>query len=120
MKQYLIVIVLSLIVLSGIAWATKPDLQKDGTGQKIQACAPTLKNDIAVTGNSQTFNVTNATCWSAYVSAASKFRVMSTATKVGVQHTFPATTWRSETVSNYKYVNMSTVGATGSFRSDAP
>lgn len=115
-----IVICLSLLILSGVSFAFKAELPRDGGGQKLQACVPTLKNDVTVTGNSQTFNVTDANCWTAYVSSASKFRVMSTATKVGVQHTFPAGIWKNEFVSNYKYVNMSTVGATGSFRSDAP
>jgi len=120
----LIVIAFSMVILSGISFAitnsNKPELPRDGQGQKIQACAPTIKNDVALTGNSQTINVTDANCWAGFVAADTKFRVMSTTTKVGIQHTIPSGSWHSESVSNYKYVNFSTVGGVGTFRSDKP
>lgn len=120
MIRNLIIVCLSVILSCSLLWAYngKPELPKDGREVKLQACAHTLINDVALTGNSQTISVDKANCWSAYVVAAGKFRVMSTTTKVGVQHTMPAGSWYTEVISNYKYVNMSTTGATGSFRSD--
>lgn len=117
MKNF-IVIVLSIVILSGISWAVKGELPRDGKGQKLQTCAPTLKNDAVITGNSQTFNVTDSNCWMAYVSADTKFRVMTSTTKVGVVHTMTGGSWFVETPSDYKYVNISSAGSVGTFRSD--
>lgn len=117
MKNF-IVIVLSIVILSGISLAAKRELPRDGMGQKLQTCAPTLKNDALITGNSQTFNVSDSNCWMVYVAADTKFRVMSSPTKVGVSHTINGGTWFVETPSDYKYVNFSTIGASGTFRSD--
>lgn len=114
----LIVIVLSIMILSSVSWAIRGELPRDGKGQKLQTCAPTLKNDAIVTGNNQTFNVTDANCWMVYVGNDTKFRVMTSATKVGVAHTITGGSWFVETPSDYKYVNISSAGSTGTFRSD--
>lgn len=113
-------IIAVILMIAATCYAAKQDLPVDGKGIRINACAPTIANDTSLTGNSQTINVTDATCWQAYVAANTKFRTMSTATKRGIQHTLPTGSWRPETVSNYKYVNFSTVGGTGTFRSDKP
>jgi len=84
----------------------------------MQACTPTIANDALLTGNSQTINVTDANCWTAYTVADTKFRIMSTATKRGIQHTMPGGSWKTEAVENYKYINIS--GSTGTFRSNKP
>lgn len=115
MKQLAIILVITLLT-AGACWAVKSDLQVDGKGIRLQACAPRIANGAVLTGNSQTISVDGANCWKVYVAADTKFRAMSTATKVGVQHTIPGGSWYTDIVSNYKFVNFS--GASGTFRSD--
>jgi len=116
MKRF--VLLISLFVFTTVAFAMKSELPRDGGSTKLQACAPTLKNDSLITATSQHKNVTDANCWRFYAASDAKFRVQSSATKIGVQHTIPGGSWYTEAVSNYKFVNFS--GYVGTFRSDAP
>lgn len=127
MKKHLSIILAALII-AGIATFVigRSEMATDGRGTKIEAFAPLHKNDVALSGNSQTIDVTNAMSWGAYVAADTKFRCMSTSTKAGIQHTLPAGSWHVEPIANpnkvadYTYLNFSTVGGTGTFRSDKP
>jgi len=119
MRHLIIALVVTSIVATG-SWAIRAELPKDGRDTKIQACAPKLKNDTVVTGNSQTINVTDSNCWAVYVASDTKFRTMSTATKVGIQHTLPGGQWYVEATGSNKFINISTAGATGTARSDRP
>lgn len=119
MKNIIIAVVVTMLV-AAVSWATKADLPVDGKGIRLQACAPNLKNDMVITGNSQNMNVTDSNCWAVYVANDTKFRAMSTATKVGVQHTIPGGSWYVEATGSNKFINLSTAGATGTARSDKP
>lgn len=120
MKRIILAIIMILVCGVCFAATTRSELRKDGAGVKLQGCAPTIKNDATITGNSQTVSVDGANCWKIYVASDTKFRTMSTATKVGTLHTVPGGTWMTEVVSSYKFVNFTTAGATGTFRSDKP
>lgn len=126
MKRNIIIICISVLILSMWAYAERAEMATDARGVKIQGWAPLKKNDIALTGYSQTINVTDAIAWGVYVAADTKFRVMSTATKAGVQHTISSGSWHVEVIPNpnkvadYTYLNFSTVGGAGTFRSDKP
>jgi hypothetical protein len=121
-------IILAALIIAGVATYVigRSEMATDGRGTKIEAFTPLHKNDTALTGYSQTIDVTDAMAWGAYVAADTKFRCMSTATKAGVQHTLPAGSWFVEPIANpgkvadYTYLNFSTVGGTGTFRSDKP
>lgn len=98
MKLFFTIIYLLMFVV--IAFAAKPDLERDFTGQKIQGLAPNFTKDVATTGVSQTINITDNLAWKFYPATDAKFRTMSSATKVGFQHTAPGATWTSEIVNH--------------------
>ena len=118
--RHLIIAAITVLVVTSISWAIKAEMPKDGAGAKLQACAPTRKNDATITGNSQTLNVTDSNCWMVYVASDTKFRAMSTATKTGIQHTIPGGAWYTEATGDNKFLNFSTNGAAGTFRSNKP
>lgn len=87
-----------LLLIAAVALAARPELPKDGAGVKVQGHAPTGSKDVTLTVASQTVNMTNDLSWSQYAPGACKFRTMSTATKAGIAHTLPATTWNTRNV----------------------
>jgi hypothetical protein len=78
------------LVLASTAFATLPRLPIDGTGQKLQGFAPDGRKSSALTANSVVKDMTSDVRWSAYTPTACKFRILSTATKVGPAYTLPA------------------------------
>ena len=73
--------------------------------------APNPRLEATLTGNSQTINMTGGAYWGANPTAACPFRVMSTATKVGIKHTAPANVWTIRKIGKGSaFVNFSCPG----------
>lgn len=89
----MVAVAVTLAVLWVTAWAATPpaglQLAPDGKGGyvAVQGIAPKYRKDVALTGASQTIDVTNDTAWYVNLTADAKFRTMSSATKSGIQHT---------------------------------
>ena len=84
MKNVIVVIV-SIFILSMVAWGAKSDLPRDLSGQKLQFHSPDSSKNIALTVASRTVDMADDLSYSVYTPSACKFRVMSTATKAGSQ-----------------------------------
>jgi len=101
-------LVCALLTVASTAFAVKPELPRDGQGMKIQGFAPSGKKSVQLTVNSQTTNYTDDIRWSVYTPTACGFRLMSTATKVGIKHTLPANATTERVVNSATpYVNYS-------------
>ena len=106
MKKALIVC--ALLTVASPAFAAKPELPRDGQGMKIQGFAPSGKKSVQLTVNSQNINHSDDIRWSVYTPTACGFRLMSTATKVGIKHTLPANAVTERAVNSATpYVNYS-------------
>lgn len=80
------------IILAIMAFATAAlaggFLEKDGSNQNvIQGFAPNGKKSVAIGVVSQGVDMRQDAAWQVYAGAACKFRLQSTATKVGVTNT---------------------------------
>ena len=81
-------LIVMLIVGISVSAMALPNLPVDGSGQKIQGFAPDGKKSGALTVNSVIKN--GYIKAQIYSPTACKFRLQSTATKVGAQYTLPA------------------------------
>jgi len=107
MRKTLLVCTL-LVAVASPAFAAKPELPRDGQGMKIQGFAPSGKKSVQLTVNSQNINHSDDIRWSVYTPTACGFRLMSTATKVGIKHTLPANAVTERAVNSATpYVNYS-------------
>jgi len=112
------------IIEERLSQAATPGIEmvSDGKGSlvPVQGMAPNPTKDVVLTGKSQTIDISADTAWKAYTAAEAKFRVMTSATKVGIQHTFPAAMWDGDVINHNitpgKKVYLNFSGASGTMR----
>lgn len=98
-----------------------PDkMPEDTVGRVIQDIAPLPSKDVSLTGVSQTVNLTGDTKWKCNSSTGGIFRVMTSATKIGIAHKVPTDQWYGETVNHKSVISgaafLNISGATGTCR----
>lgn len=93
MKSITLAVIVAVLCLSFVAWATKIELPKDGAKTKIMVHAPTAGADEILTVASTTKDNSDYIAWGVYSPVDCKFRTMSTATKSGIQKTIPSGSW---------------------------
>ena len=90
MKRFLMVLL--LLALAAPAMAVKPELPRDGAGQKVQNFAPDGGKTLLLTIASTPVDMTGDLGWQLYSPTACKYRLMPTAVKAGSALTVPVTT----------------------------
>jgi len=78
-----IVVILSLLILSAIAFAEKSLLSTDGKGIRVQGFSPDPAKDVILTGNRQTVDMSNDVAWGLSPASDCKYRNHSTVTVTG-------------------------------------
>jgi len=106
--KYLHIVIFAYILTVPVAFAL-PELPRDGQGQKIQAFAPDMSKTSFLTVYSTLINISNDLRWNVYTPTACKFRVLSSATKIGTALTLPANSFTEQVINRnssvYKFFN---------------
>lgn len=114
---FVVVSLMAGVALAAVA-AAKIEVVPDGRGNAVplQLESPSHKKDVALTGNTQTIEVTGDVYWRLFTTGATKFRTLSSATRPAgaVAHTVPTSTIYSEAVNHgvtsKVYLNVSGAG----------